>query len=468
MLDVKAQIPEALGFLLEPAPYKVAYGGRGGSKSWGFARALLTLGAANKLRILCCREVQNSIQESVLHLLKEQIELLKLTAFYHSSETNITAENGTEFIFKGLLRNVDSIKSMEAIDICWVTEAHNVSQESWTKLIPTILKNNSEIWVDFNPEYEDDPTYKTFVATPPDGAIVREVSYWDNPWFPKSLRDKMEQDRARDKTKYAQVWLGKPKGSGRKIWTAFDKEDHVREIPMEEIAKRGNCYMSMDPHSHYYPFCAWVVILPKNERRRWPEDFHKHVYAEWPTVQDLGELYHDARNKQMYRGSLADMAREIHARDGVEYGITVLSRFIDTRYAKGAGSWNASTQTEGIVNLFSKPENGGLLFEMPSEKSMGAQKQIIHSDMLWNKLLLKNPFNEPSFSVSPSCKNIIASLMNHRLEEDSEKEEEKYKDPSDALRIAWAGFATKGYSEPDNGIVTGNKRSAYTASLGFV
>lgn len=448
MIDGKAQLPSGLQFLFRPKRFKVIRGGRGGSKSWGVARALAILGSQKKLRILCCREVQNSIQESVHHVLKDQIDKIGLGQFYTVLERNITGRNGTEFIFHGLFRNVNKIKSLEGIDLCWVEEAENVSEDSWESLTPTIRKDGSEIWVTFNPQYEDDETYKRFVTNPPDNCLTVELNYYDNPWFPQVLRDEMEQDRVRDKAKYEWKWLGKPKGTGRKVWTAFDKQIHVRDFPMEEIAAHGNCYMAMDPHSHYYPFCAWVVILPKNERRQWPEDFHRHVYAEWPTFSDFDQFYHDIRTKLFYKGSLADMAREIHAHDGTEYGIQIRSRFIDTRYAKGAGSWNYSTQTEGIVNLFAKPENGGLLFIMPNEKDMGAQKQIIHGDMLWNQHQEKNQFNEPSFSVSPRCKNVIASLINHRLEEDNEKEDEKYKDPSDALRIAWAGFADMGYEDP--------------------
>ncbi len=449
MKRLSVQILECFKFLVQKARYKVSYGGRGGGKSQQYAKVLLLKGAETRLRVGCFREIQTSIKDSVHRLLKEQIEALGLQDKYRVTDHAITGINGTEFIFAGLFRNVNQIKSLEGLDIAWVEEAEKVSEDSWNILIPTIRKPDSEIWISFNPQYEDDATYKRFVANPPEGAIVREVNYYDNPYFPDVLRKEMESDKVRDFTKYEQIWLGKPRGSGRRVWSAFTKETHVREIPMEEIAKKANCYMAMDPHSHYYPFCAWVAILPKNKRGRWPEDFHKHVYAEWPTVDALGDFYHEMRTKLFYKGSLADMAREIHAHDGTEYGITVRSRFIDTRYAKGAGSWNASTQTEGVVNLFAKPENGGLLFLMPNEKAMGAQKQIIHSDMLWNTHQARSEFNEPSFSVSPRCKNVIASLLNHRLEEDSEKEEEKYKDPSDTLRIGYAGFADYGYEDPN-------------------
>jgi hypothetical protein len=148
----------------------------------------------------------------------------------------------------------------------------------------------------------------------------------------------------------------------------------------------------------------------------------------------------------MYTGSLADVARAIYSKDGTEHGVTIKSRLADPRYARGAGDWNWSTSTEGLVELFAKRENGGLLLQLPEIKRLDAQREAIHADMLWNPMQDRGPFNEPSFSVSPKCKNLIASLLNHRLEEDSDKEDEKYKDPSDALRIGYAGIY--GWEDP--------------------
>src|SRR5438477_1014647 len=102
MLDVRAQFPRKLEFLFQPAPYKVAYGGRGAAKSWGFARALLLSGACKKLRILCAREKQNSIAESVLELLANQIPLLGLSDAYEATSDGIYGHLGTEIMFRGL------------------------------------------------------------------------------------------------------------------------------------------------------------------------------------------------------------------------------------------------------------------------------------------------------------------------------------------------------------------------------
>lgn len=438
--EIDAKIPEAFAFLFDPSRYKVAKGGRGSAKSWSFADALLLTGMENPLRILCAREIMNSIKESVHRLLSDRIKSLGLEDFYTINATAITGRNGTNFLFVGLFRNVNQIKSLEGIDRVWVEEAESVSKDSWDLLIPTIRKPGSEIWVTYNPQFEDDDTHQRFAVNPPDNAVVRHVNYDDNPYFPDVLQKEMEQDKARDKSKYETVWLGLPKGGGRRVWPSFSKETHVREFDMDFIAKRGNCYMAMDPHSKYYPFIVWIAILPKNNRGKWPEDFYKHVYAEWPTVDEIQGQYHDLRKKLMYTGSLADVARACYAHDGAEHGIQIRSRLADPRYANGAGGWNWSTSTEGLVELFAKRENGGMTLELPEIKTLDGQREVIHADMLWNTMQERSPFNEPNFSVSAKCKNVIASLTNHRLEEDTDKEDEKYKDPSDALRIGYAGF----------------------------
>lgn len=203
------ELPQKLvDLLFTPARYKVAYGGRGSAKSWGFARALLTKGRARKEKILCCREIQVSIRESVHALLKSQIEDLGLGDFYEVTNTSITGKNGTEFIFAGLKHNIDTIKSKEGITVAWVEEAHNVSKASWSKLIPTIRKEGSEIWVSFNPELEEDETYQRFIISPPTNARVAKLNWRDNPWFPSVLQQEMEDLKEKDFAAYLNVWEG--------------------------------------------------------------------------------------------------------------------------------------------------------------------------------------------------------------------------------------------------------------------
>lgn len=202
------QIPKALEFLFTPARYKVAYGGRGGAKSWSFVRALLLRAFERKTRILCAREIQNSIKESVHQLIKDQIHALGMEDFFNVSATAIVGLNGSEFIFEGLRHNVDNIRSKEGIDIAAVFEAKNVSKASWEVLIPTIRKDASEIWVEFNPELDTDETYKRFVLHPPTNAIVRKINWSENPWFPEVLKQERMDLMAKDHDAYLNIWEG--------------------------------------------------------------------------------------------------------------------------------------------------------------------------------------------------------------------------------------------------------------------
>jgi len=211
-------VPEALEFLLPDlgpplgsVRYRVAYGGRGSGKSWQMARALLYHGIRQPIRVLCAREYQSSIRDSVHHLLASQIVDMDMEAEYTVGQSIIRGQNGTEFIFKGLRRNVTEVKSTEAVDICWVEEAEAVSDQSWQVLIPTIRKPGSEIWVSFNPALETDPTYQRFVVQPPERSIVRKVTYRDiGNLLPDVLRHEAEELERRDPEAYAHVWGGAP------------------------------------------------------------------------------------------------------------------------------------------------------------------------------------------------------------------------------------------------------------------
>lgn len=203
-----AQFPVKLQFLFQPSRYKVLLGGRGGAKSWGIARALLLMGTQRKLKILCARETQKSIADSVHALLKGQIEAMGLQSFYDIQKATILGANGTQLVFFGLKHNVDDIKSCEGVDICWVEEAESVTKGSWDVLIPTIRKDASEIWISFNPKLATDETYKRFVTKPPTGAVVVRISWRDNPWFPDVLKQEMIDCRLKSEDDYQHIWEG--------------------------------------------------------------------------------------------------------------------------------------------------------------------------------------------------------------------------------------------------------------------
>ncbi len=211
--------PDKLDFLFNPHRYKVAHGGRGSAKSWSFARALLLLATWKTLRVLCAREYQNSIQESVHRLLSDQVYTLGLTGNFEILQNLIRGKNGSEFIFAGLKSDTAKIKSTEGIDICWVEEADKVSAESWDILVPTIRKGGSEIWISFNPHLQSDATYQRFVVNPPPEAVVMEVNFRDNPWFPPELEKERLHLLETDPEMYKHVWDGQclPAGDNQLI-----------------------------------------------------------------------------------------------------------------------------------------------------------------------------------------------------------------------------------------------------------
>lgn len=205
------QIPKIFTDFWQPSRYKIAHGGRGSSKSHSFARMLLINCMNQRERILCAREYQSSIKDSVKQLFDDVIEKHKMQDIFNSTKTDITSDNGSKILFAGLRHDPHKIKSMEGITKCWVEEANVTSQESLDYLIPTIRDDDSEIWMTFNRQHKTDPVDNMFLGdNPRDNAIIKHVNFNHNPFFPKALRLEMEWDKANDYGKYEHIWEGKP------------------------------------------------------------------------------------------------------------------------------------------------------------------------------------------------------------------------------------------------------------------
>jgi phage terminase large subunit len=211
-------------FLFEPWRFKVCWGGRGSAKSWSIALVLIILAYSRKLRILCARELQTSIKDSVHKLLCDQIENLGLSKHFYVTETQIKCiRTGSEFFFRGIRRNAAEIKSMEAIDICWLEESQSISKESLDLLIPTVRKEGSEIWFSLNPLDASDEVYRRFIIKPPANAKVVKVNYTENPFFPQVLDDERIECLRRDPESYDNIWLGEPrKISQAQVFKPYD------------------------------------------------------------------------------------------------------------------------------------------------------------------------------------------------------------------------------------------------------
>lgn len=215
--------------LMLPHRYKVYYGGRGGTKSWGFAEALIRKSSVRPLRILCTREYQNSISDSVHRLLTDTIDRLGMGVWFKTTKTSIVSKSGSEFIFKGLHNNVKEIKSTEGVDICWVEEAQDVSDESWETIGPTIRDKGSEIWISFNMPDEQAATYRRFIKHKPRDSVVHCVNFDQNPYFTEELELERQgyldlianadndAERKEAQLNYDYVWLGKPRKFGAAV-----------------------------------------------------------------------------------------------------------------------------------------------------------------------------------------------------------------------------------------------------------
>lgn len=213
-------LPRRMRFLFKPSRYKVLYGGRGSAKSWSIATyILLRCLEQPELLVLCARELQKSIDDSVHALLKDRIRQLGLDDYFFITRTRITCVNGSAIFYSGLRDNIKKIKSMEGVDIVWVEEAETVSDDSWEVLIPTIRKAGSEIVISFNPDQEEDPVYERFVVNRPPSTLRRFVSWRDNPWFNEVLDQERRYLEKIDPEAYQHVYEGKcRKISGAQIF----------------------------------------------------------------------------------------------------------------------------------------------------------------------------------------------------------------------------------------------------------
>lgn len=280
---------------------------------------MLILGAKQPTRILCARETQKSIADSVHQLLRDQIKALSLDSFYTVTNAAITGANGTQFAFIGIRQNVGNMKSFEGCDVCWVEEAQTVSKQSWDVLIPTIRKDNSEIWVSFNPDLETDETYKRFVLEPPPGASVHKVNWSDNPWFPQVLRDEMEHLKAKDKDSYEHVYEGMCKQAVegaiyRAELLAAEKENRICRVPYDPT-KPVNTFWDLgfaDLTSIWFAQSVGFEyrIIDYLDGSQQPLQFYLRAVQDRGYIYDTHFLPHDAQAHQLGTGrSIEEMMR---------------------------------------------------------------------------------------------------------------------------------------------------------------
>lgn len=317
-------MPDIYEPLFEPHRYKVYYGGRGAGKTINFGDALLIQGSQKRLTILCTREIQTSIKDSVHRMLCDRIEQLGLSSFYTITQNSIIGRNGTEFIFKGLRFNVREIKSTEGVNICWCEEAQAISEESWEILIPTIREEGSEIWISFNPLDEHDPTYQRFVVDPPDDAYVKKVNYDENPFFPEVLAKEKDWLKKKDYQAYLHIWEGEVrKYSNALVFGGYFKVEEFETPKNARFYFGADFGFSQDPSTLircfiadktlYIDYEAWgfgveVDELPQlydsiDQSRRWP------IYADSSRPETISYIHRQGFNIKpckKWQGSIED------------------------------------------------------------------------------------------------------------------------------------------------------------------
>jgi len=316
------QFPAKLKCLFDPehSRFRVLYGGRGAGKSVSVSRALLCKGIEKPLRILCVREFQTSIKDSVHKLLVDQIHELKIEAHYEITQTTIRGKNGTEFIFAGIKNNVNNLKSMAGINYAWLEEANNVSFNSYEVLIPTIREANSEIWVTFNPELPTDETYKRWVLNPPPNAIVQKINWSDNPWFPEVLEIERQNLKNRDFEAYQNVWEGFTRSTidgavFAKEMARAEQDQRITNVPYDATKP----VMAVFDIGWADATAVWFVQFVGMETRliRYFETTQTTMSEILARMQTFGYVYdtlylpHDAQNKTLAANgrSLEDIVR---------------------------------------------------------------------------------------------------------------------------------------------------------------
>ena len=218
----------------QPARYKVAYGGRGSGKSWAFAEMSVEVARRVKTTVVCVRELQLSISDSVHKLIANTIERLGYADEFDILKSTIVHKGtGTNFIFFGIKNDPKKMKSLEGAGVCWVEEAESITADMWDTLIPTIRTPGSEIWISYNPKNILDATHQRFVIHEPHNAVVIKANWNHNPNFPEVLRQEMEDCKARDYDLYRHIWEGEPVADSelaiiKPVWIEAAVDAHIK------------------------------------------------------------------------------------------------------------------------------------------------------------------------------------------------------------------------------------------------
>lgn len=278
------------------------YGGRSSSKSWDAAGVAIALAQWTKLRFLCTRQFQNKIEESVYTLLKLTIERFGLRGQFDIQQSKIICKStGSEFIFYGLARNIDEIKSMESVDIHWAEEAQLLTEEQWKVIDPTLRKEGSEHWIIFNPRLVTDFVWRRFVVSPPPDTLCRKINYDENPFLSNTIRRVIEGARLSDPDTFRHVYLGEPMTDDetsviRRSWLLAALDGHKKL----GIEARGARRLGFDVADAGQDACALVESIGplsvwSDHWKAKEDELLKSCTKTWSRARDVGaSIVYDA------------------------------------------------------------------------------------------------------------------------------------------------------------------------------
>lgn len=437
----RPEIHEKLSFLLydHEHRYKVAYGGRLGGKSFNFADSALARMMSERLIITVCRELDSTIRDSVHRLIVERINYHNVAHLFDITDSEIRCANGSVINYKHLHNNVTEVKGLQGTKICWIFEAESLTKESFDILDPTIRMPGSEIWIEFNPDSDDDFVMQKFVYSNDPDTICVKINYLDNDKCPADQIRLAEKCKLQSPEDYNHIWLGFPSSIGSRIYPMFDEKVHVRPYDFEKVREQAMFFHGQDPATVYYPFNVWMARIKKSDK-----EFDYVVYNEYPTISTFnGRYFWEVRNTEICNLTLRQRANMYRVLDTTIHTsrnwMEITARGIDTRFAKASGAVSTTLGTAGMLQTMVEPKNGGMRFETPPERYIDTQRDEIRELLSYDTGLgFVAGYNEPHFYVMPHCYNVIDSFKHHRVDKKKKCEDEKRKDPIDAVRIAMA------------------------------
>ncbi len=331
---LQIEIPEWFEPMVQPARYKGVYGGRGSGKSHAMAQYIVARCAQKKTDVVCIREIQKTLNQSVKKLIEGKIESMGLQSYFQIQESRIISRTGGQIIFIGMQsHNADSVKSLEGFDIAWVEESQTLSQKSLDLLRPTIRKPGSELLFTWNPGQATDPIDVLLRGdNPPPNSCVVKANYADNPWMPDVLKAELEYDRKRDPDKFRHIWLGEYQcNSNARVFRNWKVEEFTR--PEGTVHRLGADWgFSVDPsclvrcsiegNLLYVDYEAWQVGC---EIVNLPELFMSIPEAEkWPITADSAR---PETISHMQRNGFPRIRSAIKGAKSLEEGVEFLKSF---------------------------------------------------------------------------------------------------------------------------------------------